>query len=78
MNDRQLLGDKVNGSLANLVLGVVVTLATLLGSRGLLAATATTLGRPELASTTTLARFGAVAAVLVALGLVRLALRAGR
>lgn len=75
MNDRALLGEKVNGPLANLVLGVVVTLATVLGSRGLLAATATTLGRPELAGTTTLARFGTVAAVLVALGLIRLAWR---
>ena len=76
MNDRPLLGERVNGPFANLVLGAVVTLATLLGSRGLLAALATASGQPALASTTTLARWGAVAAVLVALGLFRLAWRA--
>ncbi len=35
MNDRRLLGDAVNGRLANLGLGSVVAVATMLGARGL-------------------------------------------
>ncbi len=35
MNDRRLLGDAVNGRLANAVMGLVVTVAVVLGARGL-------------------------------------------
>ena len=34
MNDRRLLGDAVNGRLANVTMGLVVAVAVVLGARG--------------------------------------------
>ncbi|MEM8934105.1 MAG: divalent metal cation transporter [Acidobacteriota bacterium] len=49
VNDRRTLGDATNGPIANVLTGAVVVITVALGVRGVLRASATISGRPEIA-----------------------------
>ena len=66
MNDGRVLGDQRNGPRANLLMGTVVIVCTVLGVRGVLRAAASTTGIASLTSSTTL--LWSVAVVLVLVG----------
>ena len=78
MNDRRLLGDAVHGRGANLALVTVVLITLVLGTRGVLAALAGALGRPQLVEPQMLWSVSAVAVVGAGVVMMRMVMVRGQ